>query len=97
MIFNFIVCPKCGAKKIVESIVIGTPCSSCKIFLCSDDTDNIKEVEIERAKHADTFSKGFDDFREHLKHEKERWEKENCFVAFKKVSIPDKKLLEMIE
>lgn len=95
MIFNFVICPKCGEKKITEAMVIGTPCS-CGISLNSDDEDNKKDIQKEQVKSAHAFSRTFEEFKKHLKFEEDRWNKENCFATFKKVDIPDDKLLELL-
>lgn len=97
MIFNFVICPKCNTKHITESIVCGTPCRSCKIFLYSDDEDNKKDIRKEQVKTADDFSSDYEEFKKHLKHEQEFWNKNNCFATFKKVNIPDDKLLELLD
>jgi hypothetical protein len=95
MMFNLVICPKCGKKKITEVMVIGTPCS-CGISLCSDDEENKKDIRKEQVTSANAFSRTFEEFEKHIKYEEERWNKENCFATFKRVEIPDDKLLELL-
>jgi len=91
--FKVVTCSKCGNKQIENFMNVGTHCNACKIGLHQDTEDIRKDVRKEQVECADAFSRSFEEFREHLKHEEERWNKENVFVEFKTVSIPDDDLL----
>ena len=95
MKFNFIICPKCGKEKITEIIVCGTPCS-CGVQLNNDTKENRKEVEHQWRDSAGAFCTSFEDFSKRMDDEKTFWNKNNVFVPFKIVDIPDEILINYI-
>lgn len=96
MNFKLATCPKCKKKHLLEANICGTPCG-CGTYLHDNDKQNIKEIKKQQVESADAFSRNFDEFEEHLKREEKRWNESNRFVEFKTVSIPNKKLLELVK
>ena len=89
MNFRIVECPTCNSKEIVSYITCGITCK-CGLFLNSKDTHD--DARKEYAKGMKNFCFDF----EHWKKEMEKWDEENKLVDFKTVSIPDEKLIELI-
>ena len=95
MDFKLVECPKCKTKQILWFCNTGTTCS-CGLGLLEDTEDNRKEVRKGNAEFAGCFNTTFEEFEKWLKQIEKNWDKKNAFATFKVVSIPDKKLIELV-
>ena len=91
MDFRLVICPKCGTKNLVSYVTCGITCPKCKIFL--NKTDCHQDARKDYAKEMKDFCFNFEQWEKEMK----KWDAENIPVDFKTVSIPDEKLLFLLE
>ena len=93
MNFTIVVCPKCKTKAIHTINTCGFECSTCHTFINEDDEQLKKEALKEQAETEHHFAQNYDDWKRRIK----KWKAEQVYATFKKVNIPDERLIKLIE